>query len=169
MTSGTQGPTGPRGPAGGAPTPRDVSRGDATQRAGRIDGPVTPPARERPPVPPRPNSDDSPSTTSGGQPRLPRWAMWLIFLVLLGIWNLVIFLPANGPSSAAIPYSEFVVQATRGNVASVQFKGQGVAGSFVQAILWSPPGGAQPSPGASAGDGVSASGTARAVATGSGN
>jgi cell division protease FtsH len=95
--------------------------------------------------------------------------MWLIFLVLLGIWNLVIFLPANGPSSAAIPYSEFVVQATRGNVASVQFKGQGVAGSFVQAILWSPPGGAQPSPGASAGDGVSASGTARAVATGSGN
>src|SRR5262245_30761413 len=80
--------------------------------------PVTPPARERPPVPPRPGEE--PPATAQGRPRIPRWAMWLIFLVVILAWNIFLFVPFGGPSSAAIPYSEFVTQATSGNIASVQ-------------------------------------------------
>ena len=67
--------------------------------------------------------------------------MWLIFVALLVGWNLFLFLPLGGPSSAAIPYSEFFGQASDGNVASVEFKGQTVTGTFVEPILWPPPAG----------------------------
>jgi cell division protease FtsH len=112
--------------------------------------PVPPPARERPPVPPRPGEE--PPATSPGRPRVPRWATWLIFLVLILAWNIFLFVPFGGPSSAAIPYSEFVAQATSGNIASVQFDGQRLTGSFVQPVVWPAASGAPvASPGAPAG------------------
>jgi cell division protease FtsH len=79
---------------------------------------------------------------------VPGWAGWLVFLAILVGWNLFLFLP-SGPSSAAIPYSEFVSQVRSGNVASVDFAGQELTGSFVQPVLWPPAGAsAQPSGGA---------------------
>src|SRR5262245_32564902 len=98
------------------------------------DAPVTPPARERPPVPPRPGEE--PPAAAPGRPRIPRWAMWLIFLVLILAWNIFLFVPFGGPSAAAIPYSAFVTQATRGNVATAQSDGQRLPGPFVDAIVW---------------------------------
>jgi cell division protease FtsH len=53
---------------------------------------------------------------------------------LLG-WNLLLFVPLGGPSSVTIPYSEFVEQASSGNVATAQFKNQTVTGSFKQPIV----------------------------------
>ena len=70
---------------------------------------------------------------------MPRWAQWLIVLLPLLIWNLLLFLPVGSPSSAAIPYSEFLAQARGGNVASVQFTGQSVTGTFVHAVVWPAP------------------------------
>jgi cell division protease FtsH len=73
-------------------------------------------------------------------------------LAVIVVWNLVVLLPSS-PASAEIPYSEFVTQASNGNVATVRFDGQTVTGTFARPILWPPPpdGSAQPSPGASPG------------------
>ena len=60
--------------------------------------------------------------------------LWLLFLLFILGWNVIVFLP-NQTSSAAIPYSQFVAEATRGNVASVQFDGQTVTGTFVRPIV----------------------------------
>ncbi|MFL5755523.1 MAG: ATP-dependent metallopeptidase FtsH/Yme1/Tma family protein, partial [Chloroflexota bacterium] len=76
--------------------------------------------------------------------------MWLVFLVFLVGWNLFLFLPIGAPSSASIPYSDFVTQANGGNVASVQFKGQSVTGSFVEPIVLPAASAAQPSASSSA-------------------
>ena len=103
----------------------------------RNDRPVGPPARERPPVPPPPGSDDSLVDAPVGRgSRAGRG--WLIFLVFIGVWNLFLILPLGGQSAAAIPYSELVTQADRGNVATVEFDGQAATGSFVEPVLWPP-------------------------------
>ena len=133
------------------------------ENAQRVDGPVTPPARERPPVPPPVGSEDS--TSPQGRPRLPRWTQWLILLAILGGWNLLLFLPAGGPPSAQIPYSAFIAQARDGNVASVDFTDQRITGSFVQAILWPPASGVSAQPSAGAGGSAAASPVAPSVAT----
>jgi len=83
--------------------------------------------------------------------------MWLIFLGVLIGWNVILFAGSGNPSSAAIPYSEFVSQAKAGNVATVVFTNQSVAGTFVQPIVWpqpsAPAGSAAPSGGSSSSGG----------------
>jgi cell division protease FtsH len=59
---------------------------------------------------------------------------WLIFAVLIG-WNLLLLIPFGRSTSAAIAYSEFVQQVKSGNVASVEFNGQNVTGSFVEPVV----------------------------------
>ena len=113
-------------------------------------GPMGPPARERPPVPPRDGAD----ATQPPRPRIPGWVQWAIGLGLLLVWNLLLFMPSGTPSSVEIPYSDFVAQARANNVASVQFTGQTVAGSFVKAVQWPPPGGPAASAPAASGDGT---------------
>ncbi len=128
----------------------------------RVDGPVTPPARERPPVPPPIGAEEP--TSPGGRPRIPRWAQWLILLAILVGWNVVLFLPPGGPPSAEIPYSAFVAQAREGNVASVVFTDQRINGSFVQPVLWPPAAGASAQPSAAAGESGAASPAASTAA-----
>jgi cell division protease FtsH len=76
---------------------------------------------------------------------VPGWAKWAIYLAIIVLWNIALFVPLGGASSAAIPYSEFVNQANRGNVGTVQFDGQTVTGTFVASIVW-PPAAASPAP-----------------------
>ena len=128
---GRQQPTGTPGQGSG--------RLERSPAKDKLDAPVSPPARERPPVPPRPDAQGSGSTPGSGLPKMPRWLPWLIVLGVLLVWNLVVFLPSGGPSSAAIPYSAFVALASKGNVASVQFSGQDLSGSFVTPVVWPPP------------------------------
>jgi cell division protease FtsH len=59
---------------------------------------------------------------------------WVVLAALLG-WNLWSFLP-RGSLSVTLPYSEFVAQITRGNVASVHIVGEAITGKFVQAVVW---------------------------------
>jgi cell division protease FtsH len=128
MESGSQPGTPATGDAG--PKPDRALR--------RADGMVTPPARERPPVPPREGADASSGGTPPTRPRIPRWAQWAIYLGILLMWNIILFAPIAPPAAAAIPYSELVAQAKAGNVASVEFTGQAAAGSFVHAVTWPP-------------------------------
>ncbi len=60
----------------------------------------------------------------------------MIFVVSLLLWNAILFLPFGGSGSAQLPYSEFVTQAERGNVAQVSFKAQTITGTLRQAIVW---------------------------------
>jgi cell division protease FtsH len=87
------------------------------------------PGRRDPSVP-------SPGSGGPGRPRFSRWVMALIFLAVLLVWNIILFFPFGSPSAAAIPYSVFVAQAREGNIASVDFNGQGASGEFVKPILW---------------------------------
>ena len=103
---------------------------------------------------------------------MPRWAQWLLLLLPLLIWNLLLFLPIGGPSSASIPYSEFLAQARDGNVATVQFTGQSVTGTFVKPVLWPAPTSSPatgPSPDASASAAPSPGSTAAAASSGTGS
>ncbi len=132
------------GPQGVPPSAGDgKGRPDPALRP--LDGPVSPPARERPAVPPRDGSDGS-SPPPPGRQRLPGWATWLALLIVILGWNLLPLLQGGGPSAAAIPYSEFVSQAGAGNVATVRIDGQSVSGSFVTAVPWPPAAAASPQP-----------------------
>jgi cell division protease FtsH len=82
---------------------------------------------------------------------------------VLVLWNAFLVLPFGGPSSAAIPYSEFVAQAQAGNVATVEFTGQSVSGTFVHPVTWPPPG-PSPAPGATAAPAATAGGTSGSAA-----
>jgi cell division protease FtsH len=125
----------------------DPKDGSGPRDPRRVDSQVTPPARERPPVPSRPGSDD-PSASSPRRPRIPGWGKWLLYLAVILGWNLLLFVPLGGPLSAVLPYSEFVAQVRRGNVASVQFADQAIAGSFAQAVEWPAPSAPTASPAA---------------------
>ena len=59
---------------------------------------------------------------------------WLMLAALL-VWNLWWFLPHNN-LSVPLPYSEFIAQVTRGNVASVHIAGEEITGKFAHAIVW---------------------------------
>ena len=74
--------------------------------------------------------------------------MWIIFLLLL-VWNIAtLFGPANG-SSVSLAYSDFLGQVRQGTVATVNFSGQNINGTFAAPVAW-PPASPAPSPGASA-------------------
>jgi cell division protease FtsH len=100
--------------------------------------------------PPQPSGSDA----SRGGSRIPTWRQVVGFLVALTIWNAILLLPV-GSTSAEIPYSEFVAQARSNNVAQVTFQGQGISGTFRQAIVWP-----EASPVASAAIAPGANGTA---------
>ncbi len=120
---------------------RTAAEGDAQAEPARqrVEGPVSPPARERPPVPPRPGTDGSSATPAPRRPRIPSWGVWLIYLAVVLVSNFLLFAPRGTPSSASIPYSEFIAQVTGGNVASVEFTDRSLTGSFVQAVPWPAP------------------------------
>src|SRR5262245_11232660 len=80
-------------------------RRDQQASPGKLDGPVSPPARERPPVPPRPDGDGGSPASPSGLPKMPRWLPWAIAFGVLLVWNVVLFFPGGSPSSVAIPYS----------------------------------------------------------------
>src|SRR5262245_27436711 len=127
------------------PTPPAPKPDTPPPAPAKTQGSMGPPARERPPVPPRPDGEGG-SPTSPGRPRVPGWLTWVITLGFLLVWNLVLFMDFGTPSSAAIPYSDFTSQVTAGNVATVEFNGQSVSGTFKQPVVWPPASGA---PGAS--------------------
>ncbi len=61
--------------------------------------------------------------------------MWIIFGLLL-VWNLAtLFGPATG-SSVSLAYSDFLGQVRRGTVATVNFSGQNINGTFAEAVAW---------------------------------
>jgi cell division protease FtsH len=70
------------------------------------------------------------------KPQLPRfnWTWWIV-LIVLGIWNLLAFWPRGTPE-VEIPYSAFVSQVRSDNVDTVEIAGDGITGTFVQAISW---------------------------------
>jgi cell division protease FtsH len=121
----------PKGSAGSGDTGKPTD--PALQRQ---DGMVSPPARERPPVPPRDGGDGKPGTSPSNRPKIPRWAQWAIYLAIIAVWNILLFAPLAPPAAAQLPYSAFLDQAKAGNVASVEFVGQAASGSFVHSILW---------------------------------
>jgi cell division protease FtsH len=55
-------------------------------------------------------------------------------------WNLLLLMPEGTPTSVEIPYSDFVEQVQTGNVATVEFTGQSVAGTFDEPVQWPPAG-----------------------------
>jgi cell division protease FtsH len=139
------------------PNPADPANRRDQDAAKSADRPMTPPARERPPLPPRTDAQDPGGEGGSGGPRISRWLGWLIFLAVIIVWNIVLFVPFGGSSTTAvIPYSAFVEQATTGNVATVQFKDQAITGTFVQPITWPPPAAPGASPPAGAGQSGSA-------------
>jgi cell division protease FtsH len=81
---------------------------------------------------------------------VPAWAQGLIFVISLLLWNAILFIPLAGPGSAQIPYTEFIGQAQRGNIAQVTFNAQTITGTLHQAITW-PPASPAASPAASPG------------------
>jgi len=75
----------------------------------------------------------------GEQPHLPKkpgipWGWWLIFLTLM-IWNLWTFWPKSQPE-VSLPYSAFLDQVKKDNVASLQLRGSEITGKFVNSITW---------------------------------
>jgi cell division protease FtsH len=124
----------------------DTPRRDPAPAADQTPGPMGRPARERPPVPAPPGQEDATTGSPNGRPRIPRWVQWAISLGILVIWNLVLFMPDSTPSSAELPYSAFVAQVKAANVASVQFTGQAVEGSFVKPVPWPPADTTPPTP-----------------------
>ncbi len=74
--------------------------------------------------------------------------MWIIFGLLL-VWNIAtLFGPATG-SSVSLAYSDFLGQVRQGTVATVNFSGQDINGTFAGPVAW-PQASPAPSPGASA-------------------
>jgi cell division protease FtsH len=69
-----------------------------------------------------------------GTPPRPKfsWIWWVILLALL-VWNLLVFLPQGTPE-VTLPYSSFIDQVEKGNVASVTITGSTITGTFNTAI-----------------------------------
>jgi cell division protease FtsH len=69
-----------------------------------------------------------------GTPPKPKfsWIWWVILLALL-VWNLLVFLPQGTPE-VTLPYSSFIDQVEKGNVASVTITGSTITGTFNTAI-----------------------------------
>ncbi|HLE51844.1 MAG TPA: ATP-dependent zinc metalloprotease FtsH [Anaerolineales bacterium] len=67
------------------------------------------------------------------KPGIP-WGWWLIFLTLM-IWNLWTFWPKSQPE-VSLPYSAFLDQVKKDNVASLQLRGSEITGKFVNSITW---------------------------------
>ena len=125
--------------------PEGPARRDPPTAPNQAQGPLGPPARERPPVPRPAGSDDPAGAAPSNRPRIPGWVQWAVVLAILVGWNLLLFMPAGTPSSVEIPYSDFVDQVESGNVANVEFTGQSIAGSFEQPVVWPPADVASPS------------------------
>ena len=98
------------------------------------------------PPPPRPNKP----STEPPRGRLPGRIWLAIFLALLA-WNVVLFFAPSTDNSVKVPYSAFLVEAQRNNIATVTFKGQELDGTFRQAIPSPSPSGALPASPAPAG------------------
>jgi cell division protease FtsH len=73
----------------------------------------------------------------GNKPNTPRirWVWWLVILGALIVWNLLSFMPQSKPE-VTIPYTTFLQQVNKGNVANVQIAGSQITGKFVQPVLW---------------------------------
>jgi cell division protease FtsH len=109
-----------------APTPETSKAGNLRQFISRF-GP-----QRRDAEPSQPSQSDA----SGGGSRMPTWRQVVGFLVALTIWNAILLIPFASPTSAQIPYSEFVSQAKGDNVTQVTFQGQSISGTFRQPIVW---------------------------------
>jgi cell division protease FtsH len=101
-------------------------------------------SRFDPQAKPGTDAQESSSGAPGGS-RMPTWKQVVAFMVALTVWNAILLIPFAPPTSAQIPYSEFVAQAKSDNVTQVTFHGQSISGTFRQAIVWP-----EASPGASA-------------------
>ena len=66
------------------------------------------------------------------QRRQIHWIWWIILIALL-VWNIILFLPKSTPE-VTLPYSSFLNQVNKGNVASVQISGSEITGKFVNPI-----------------------------------
>ena len=73
-----------------------------------------------------------------------------IFLALLA-WNAVVLFGPSADNTLKVPYSAFLTEAQRNNIATVTFKGQELDGTFRQAIPSPSPSGALPASPAPAG------------------
>ena len=82
------------------------------------------------------DSPSSPPSSPPDKPHVPGWAQGLLFVLSLLLWNAILFIPFAGPSSAQIPYTEFISQAQHGNVTQVSFTAQTITGTLRQAIIW---------------------------------
>jgi len=79
------------------------------------------------------NQNKNQDNPQGTPPRAKfSWIWWVILLALL-VWNLLVFLPQGTPE-ITLPYSSFIDQVEKGNVASVTITGSTIAGTFVSAI-----------------------------------
>ncbi|MHB8399114.1 MAG: ATP-dependent zinc metalloprotease FtsH [Candidatus Limnocylindrales bacterium] len=89
------------------------------------------------------------------RPLFPRWFWWLIFGILL-LWNVATLLLPAASSSVSLSYSAFLAQVQQDTVASVDFNGQSLQGTFRHPILWPPASSPAASPAATAAAGSSA-------------
>ncbi len=104
----------------------------------------SPPPPTRPPGGPnRPSQPVQPRR----RPLLSRQAWWLIFGILL-LWNIATLLLPATSSSVNLPYSAFLTQVQQDTVATVQFNGQALQGTFLRPIQWPPASGPVASPAA---------------------
>jgi cell division protease FtsH len=79
------------------------------------------------------NQNQNQNNPQGTPPRAKfSWIWWVVLLALL-VWNLLVFLPQGTPE-VTLPYSNFIDQVEKGNVASVTITGSTITGTFVNAI-----------------------------------
>ncbi|HXR27730.1 MAG TPA: ATP-dependent zinc metalloprotease FtsH [Candidatus Baltobacteraceae bacterium] len=95
---------------------------------------MTSPTPPSTPPPAGPKPPGSTPGSGGGRPRIPGWVWWAILIGLLA-WNAVALFLAAANTSVTLPYSAFLAQAQEDNVASVDFNGQTLTGSFRTAIV----------------------------------
>ena len=93
-----------------------------------------------PPLGPQPfGGSQTPGPGSGPRPGPIRFGAfaWIIFAFLM-LWNIWSFLPRQ-KAAVALPYSQFVMQLSAGNIAEVHITGSAIAGNFKHAITWPQP------------------------------
>ena len=112
------------------------------------------------PTPPSPAKRPGDPPATPPRPGLPGRIWWAIFAALL-VWNVVAFFGSAPSNSVEVPYSAFLTEANRDNVAQVTINGQLVSGTFRQPIAYPPAGSASPS----AGSGLCAGGASPAPAS----